>query len=78
MSIAQHFRKHKLNLFPSDPERSQMSLREDYERILKSIQVLAGEKEQEMNKYADFSSWRSFRECLFFKIYISLTISFAT
>ena len=54
MSIAQHFRKHKLNLFPSDPERSQMSLREDYERILKSIQVLAGEKEQETNKYAIF------------------------
>ncbi len=46
-NIAQHFRRHKLNLFPSDPQRSQAEVKEEYGRTLRKIEVLAGQKEEE-------------------------------
>ena len=46
-NIAQFFRRHKLNPFPSDAERSQGSVREEYARLIKGIEALAGQKEQE-------------------------------
>ena len=49
-NIAQFFRRHKMNPFPSDAERSQGSVREEYARLLKGIEVLAKDKEQENSR----------------------------
>lgn len=54
-NIAQYFRKHKLNLYPTDPDKSQSTVREEYSSLLQKIEVLAGEKEQEANLYGSAS-----------------------
>ncbi len=50
-NIAQHFRRHKLNLFPGDARRSRAAVREDYCRLLRRIEALAGQKEVESNLF---------------------------
>ena len=45
-NIAQYFRKHKLNPFPSD-KRSDDAIHEEYSRMLRGIEGLAAVKQQE-------------------------------
>ncbi|XP_059079655.1 uncharacterized protein LOC131877856 [Tigriopus californicus] len=47
VNIAQYFRKHQMNMFPSDHERSQTSLKDEYQQVLKRIEQLTSQKDQE-------------------------------
>ena len=50
-NIAQFFRKHKLNPYPGEAQRTQTAVRDEYDRLLHKIELLANEKDAEGKRF---------------------------